>query len=1273
MANNNNSHDDINSLKASFCRQHFPDLLQFLRNFNISSELDDSGNEINHTDDFNMHFLLQAYNVENISKKRNKETEEDYNIRKSKEHDDFLINQRNLLENCYWMLENVQEADVLLAVEEYFSIISGRQDTEELTSILVKNILTNKEASTIFTDETIDDLYQFEDNTTLILLERFGIISSNGSMTLGVQRNAFARFILSSIDTKENPQNKVYSTNLCSRRPEVRFIQAFELLASVRNWRNHEYNPFMSDRFNSYCLYRFILFTHIGLIYIIRRLWNNPEASKELEEEKEYQTPDAFNFVPSDLMVEIRANEKSQTIYDCSYLFEDEKEWHPVSLPPQNVLSFPIKPKKYQLFKIKFKCNEQDYEVVGKLNYYAWDPILNIVVKPPKFVSYSFRGIAGDNKDLEEHLSELFTKFMDIYCNENANNEQKCKSEELLKELSRIEPLLQKIKESSERNEKAINEIKAQICSETQEINTKLDDIRNNITEPRDRMMHWERLFKNALIIVFIFLAGYALYYSIKEPIMANVILFKHPILLSIGALLLTYGTFITPGESWNPLKAGRESGKTKWYTSIITIVLLLSALFVLPYHSSKDFILNYNFIGQDSIQNNYIVKYMDEYLPNEEEMVRSKLALYYADIVGDLEKAKLYSSPMLDMEKFKDGSLVAMYVLYCQKEIPALSQLIDRYKDFYGEDDPDYCDLKGALLVDTLYGYRDVHKGFELLWKAYEAGSITASYNLGYLYSTDESTMEAIEQGRTVQNSYYDLPLAIDLLKNACNEMPRASILLGDIYSDLEMIDSAFYYYEKAITETTEGAICKYASYKYGVLSNILGFKPNDALLFAQSMQFPPALMFSSIALQLDMDIVNKLGTSPYTYYFLQKFKEKDHKSAIRWFEDAIKNGKDWSLKDMGAFQYIPPVVFDHIIIGEKENALAILQKYRKGSNFDMSFINAVELLLGSNSVNKDSLKGMQLMHESAANGCLYSKLFCLYRDTEQSLLSNPSAFIDSKQLKAISKEIPFAHVIESLLLIRAGKMKEAEEAAHMALWKKLPAGALAFEFMPQHYYKTITNGINDINEKDLYFSRKLQEMSLRSTFTMKDRSLLITCILDKALHDKTKKDFSKNFIFWSQVAIETRSYSSQIKLLRIYQDMIKDGYKDHKNIIDPLIRSVLHNMMRGEFNIYPEYISYILHFIKDRKIITSNYYNELLRTYGTYELFEELKKIEGSQDNVITTIYTIPLSFIDDFSLLTDFSYLAGIYTLMIRQSGSRPRFIISKDFLDQFSNDQ
>lgn len=1281
MANNNEPQTEIKSLKASFCRQHFPDLLQFLRDFNISSDMDESGNETNFSDDFNMHFLLQAYNDEKIPEIRYHEKEEDYKNRKVKAHANFLSNQRDQKENCSWSFNNVNESDVLLAIEEYFSIISERQDTEELSSILVRNILTNMEAFTIFTDKSIEKLYQFEDNTTLCILQHLGIKMLGEEKTLGAQRKAFAKFILSSTDTKENPQNKKFSHDLCSRRPEVRFIQAFELLASIRNWKNHEYVSFMSNKFNSYCLYRFILFTHIGLIYISRRIWKDPEASTYLTN-NEYKEPATFDFEPSDLKVEISANNRTQNIYDCYYLFEDEKIWHQVNLPPQNLLSFTIKPKKYQLYRIKFKCNNQDYETLGKLNYYAWEPVLNIVVKPPKSVSYSFKGIAGDDKEMEDYFGELFTKYMNIYSNGKANDDQKNNCEVLLKELGLIEPLLLKIKESSENNEEVIDEIKAQISSQTKTIENQFSAIQEDLSGSKDRMKRWERFFKSIFIIVFIFTSIYALYFCINEPTKANVIWLKYPIILSISALLITYGSFITPCESWNPLKARKERGKAKWAFSSIVVLLFVGAFSVIPYHCGKDFIQNYNFLGQDSATNKAVVQYMDSKLPNkkvetlsrEEEMICSKLALYYADIVGDLKKAENYSLPLLDVEKYKDGCLVAMYILYCQKEIPTLSSFIDRYKDCYGEDDPTYCDLKGALLVDTLYSYRDVHKGAELLWKAYEAGSISACYNLGYLYSNDESTMEAIEEGRNIQNSGYDLPLAIELLREISDEMPRASALLGDIYSDLGLSDSAFFYYEKAAKETLEGEIFKYAYYKAGVLSNQNGIKPNDALLVAQTLKFPPALMFSSIAMEMDKDLVKDIGENPFTRYFFLLFKKRDHKQAISWFEDAIKNGKDRSLKELGVFQYIPPVVFDYIYIGKKNEALAVLQKFRSGSKFDELFVNAIEHLLGSATVKQDSVKGMQLMHESAKNGCLYSKLFCLYRDTEKSLIKNHAAFIDTKQLKEMSKEIPFAHVLESFLLMRAGKIKEAEEAAHMALWKKHPAGAYAFEFMPYDYFDNpesgIANGTKNASEKELYLSRKLQEMSLRSTSTIKDRSLLMTCILDKALHDKTKEDFTDNFTFWTKVAIETNSLSSQITLLRIYRDMISEDYIDKRKIIDPLIRSALFNLTHGKFNYYPMYNTYILHFIKDRRLIPEGYYIELLRSYGDPQLLKRLDEIEGTQDKITINYHTFPLSFIDDFSILNEFTYQAGIYKFLLREKGNIIAFMFQMSSEEYFS---
>ena len=1320
MANNIDD-ERMKSLKASFCRQHFPDLLQFLRDFDISSSFNEIGDEIDYKECLNMHFLTQAYEDEKIPQQKYGETDEIFECRKRKTHESFEKTKRILKENCKWSLDSVDESDVLQAVEEYFKIVSSEHDTTELTSILVNNILTESKAYTLFLEDSLETLYQFEDNTTLRILHELNIDGTNNESTLGIQRNTFAKFLLMSTDIGGNPQDKSFSDRICQQRPEIRFIQAFELLASIRNWTNHNYVSLFRDPNNSYCLYRFIIFTHIALIYVCRRVWNNSNAVSCLKKNG-FTEPSNITCEDTKLEVNIRANVDSQTISNCEYSLDNGQEWLPIEVGPGNPLNFKLGLKRYQKYILRFICNNESYNTVVKLNYYAWDPILNIKVKPPKSFSYSFKGIAGKDIETEGRINTLLTKFFDNYSNNNIQDEN---SAEILKSLGTIEPLLKELvnySDNFEENKDIINKVKATISEKLYTVEQKLDEILEKINKiekivdgvktttesikentdnlirttekiqedgknqekERERKKKRQDLIIKLVSFLLIFGIGFfALWYCIKEPIKANVIWLQHPIFISIISLILIYGAFITPCKTWNPLKAIKEEKKdgekvkkgTKWISSICFILMILASFVMLPFHSGRSLIDNYNFLGQDSTNNKYVARFLDDYLPYDEELTRTKLALYYTDIVGDLEKAEYYSAPMLDMEKFKTGSLVAMYVLYCRKEIPTLSNLLEKYKDTYGEDDPSYCELQGALLLDTLYGYRDVHKGTELLWKAYDAGSITACYNLGYLYSNDESTMEAIEQGRTIQNSNYDLPLAINFLKIACIEMPKASVLLGDIYSDLGMPDSAFYYYEKAMTETVEGNIFKYASYKHGVLTNIYGFKPNDGLLYSQSMKYAPAMMFSSIAMELDKNLFYQIGKDPYTKYFFLFFKNKDHKQAIKWFESAIKYGKELELKDLGVYQYIPPVVLDHIFIGEKEKALAVLQQYRSGSKFDMSFVNAVELLLGSNLVERDSIKGMQLMHESAANGCLYSKMFCIYRDTEKSLKKNPSAFIDSKQLKEISKEIPFAHVIESLLLMRAGRTKDAEEAAHMALWKRHPAGGFAFEFMPNEYYEDfeekIINGIDNCSVKDLYLLRKLQEMTLRSTSTMKDRSLLFTCILDKALHDKTKEDFSENFVFWSQTAVDTDSHSSQIRLLRIYQDMIKEGYKDNQNIIDPLIRSVVFNMMRGDYDFAPEYINYILHFLKDRRLVSEGLYRNLLNSYGTEGLFKKLKSIEGAPNRVPATFHTTPLYFIDDFSIFTDFSYLTGMYTLFMKVRGDKPSFVFNMSEEDYFSN--
>lgn len=141
MANNNEKESYANSLKASFCRQQFPFLLQFLKHFDLSDI--HSGHDYS----LNMDFLLQSYShldgsPENISHRK---------------------------ETCCWILKDVNKEDVLLAIDEYFDITDKNDYLAEQRNKLLFNVVRSKR----------EIQYSFDDNTTLSILNYFNIINSS--------------------------------------------------------------------------------------------------------------------------------------------------------------------------------------------------------------------------------------------------------------------------------------------------------------------------------------------------------------------------------------------------------------------------------------------------------------------------------------------------------------------------------------------------------------------------------------------------------------------------------------------------------------------------------------------------------------------------------------------------------------------------------------------------------------------------------------------------------------------------------------------------------------------------------------------------------------------------------------------------------------------------------------------------------------------------------------------------------------------------------------
>ena len=468
---------------------------------------------------------------------------------------------------------------------------------------------------------------------------------------------------------------------------------------------------------------------------------------------------------------------------------------------------------------------------------------------------------------------------------------------------------------------------------EIKDFNAKFKEYVEKSMEPVSSYLSWTVPLSCFIISGFVFLLT-SLY-----PFKANIFWLQPEtkiIAIISGFLLiilpiLSFAHF-NPKEKWiNKLKF---TNKWQWLCIGAIILLLFASYFILPYKSQENLIEKYDFLNSNSKEETEAVVHLVEKCikdnPSYEEDARIFLTNYYVNILGDLEKARLVSSPLLNIEKYKKGSLYAMTVLYEDKD-QALLDYIEQYGDIYGRKDPDYCDIKGAILVDTAWGYRDIQKGVELLWNACDSGSINAFYNLGYLYSNDESTMESNQTGRDIQFSHYDLYGAIKLLKHVSDEMPNASILLGDIYTDLNMVDSAITYYEKAITNTKDGSIYIRSMYKLGIMAGKYGIKPNNPLLDCITKEYPPAQIYSSISIDYNEKTIeqwgSRLGRSKDFCRYI--FGEKDHVQAIKRFTNAMKRGSDWESRNLGIYQYIPPVVFSYIYIDDNEIKIYLILWY--------------------------------------------------------------------------------------------------------------------------------------------------------------------------------------------------------------------------------------------------------------------------------------------------------------------------------------------------------
>lgn len=1084
MANNNESQNDINSLIASFCRQHFRDLLQFLRDFDISQT---EGKAAKQT--LNMDFLLQAYDHrdEKIIKKEKNQSEEQYQQIVSDNHQKLLKENLELKAACKWHFDDIDEKQVLLAVYEYFKIVQSRNDVNEASTTLLYNINSRTKAKALFpigNNPAENEIYKFEDNTTKTILVYFGVKIQENDKTLGKQKDAFARFIFDSSGgnfKKEgkpvNPTDPVFPPTVYDAIPEARFIEAFRLYACVRNWSEHNHN-FLQKRDYAFLLYKFIIFTHIGLVYICRRLWDNESSKSNLKNNK-HIAPDKFKSEESvSLKVEIEGNKKGDEISDCRWAIDDKEEL--INDVPQKKITFIRSIKRYQQFKIEYKYNGKPQQpVVGILNYYPWKPTLNILVKPPHDVSYTLEDIAGEDVDAEEYISRIVTKSIKTFLDKTANNADKDKCNEALKKLGEIEPnlkdlqdLLGKVDEDAVQRKKEIHDL---IIPQLKGIDSKLDEIETGVYKTFEFLQNnWKGFWLIVSLVCFALLVFgiWNFWYDLlQSPITLSVI--------GLMGILLLFLALISIFKFQNPFSFLYRSSTTTKLSLVLkstVIIAFLAGSISYGIRLLRDnYLKNYNFAEYNIEKNQKVVKLMESILesnPENDEDLRIPLIKYYIDYANDTEKAYLVASPMLtNIKKYPKGILSLIVALYSQgKDFWKVRDIMDIYGKTEERDSNVINRIQGIMDIWGQGQISNISKGFSLLKKSAENGDPEAQYYLGYAYSHEMTDWEKSIVTKEVNFSEFDLIKAVEYLSKAACSKLKAALELGILYSDLNVKDSAEFYLRK-VESNSSGELYKESLYRLGLL-----YEGTDSglqyMTKAAFLDYEPAILYKAN-------------------------KENDYKAAIELY--SRPGGYQ-------GYRYIIPIVFDYIGLGQKKKALEALQSGRPYGKFDMDFIRGMEAVINAHyelqrsikdtdSVYKDkwatlakrdSADAMRFMRMSADNGCLYAEMICIFKDA----ILGGTSDNQKNRLVEIGEEIPFAYVLLSYLAHKEERMMPlglpySDYFANQAIGRGNLAGRLMF-VIPPYYEKFINQSIsikNTAYRRNAAYHINIRQRALRSS----------------------------------------------------------------------------------------------------------------------------------------------------------------------------------------------
>lgn len=603
-------------------------------------------------------------------------------------------------------------------------------------------------------------------------------------------------------------------------------------------------------------------------------------------------------------------------------------------------------------------------------------------------------------------------------------------------------------------------------------------------------------------------------------------------------------------GNIRNSLKS---IGNTGYLKVFMAIVIWIIAVCLIPYS-----IASFDFASQKVKLNNKVkaAEFMQNYIDSDpifDEDARIQLAYYYLNYTNDQDKAWSVTSPInSNPQKYKDGILILAEIIYAKavkgefheesnsdELFSKITDLIGMYKSKFGRNIVTDR-LEGIILMKGQGKRKDVYEGFKLLMDAANSGDAVSQYYFAYVLSHDMTDWDSliVGSGNTAHISQMNIARAPHYYRCSIKKIPKAALDLGNLYNDLNMVDSAIYYYDLARKTAPMGSeLYKETIFKLGLLHPLKDID-NAYLDEARYLDYAPALL-------------------------LQANLTDDHKRAVALYKRA---------GTYKGHRYIPPIIFHYISMGKLDDALQCLNESRPEGKFDMNFVKGMELMLKKDKSASDSTLAMDYITESANYGCRYAQMLYIYRDMEYKVINRiPLSRQQIIDFDKYGKHIPFAYILESYIYKELGLYEESEMLGMKAVGLNHPAGALFLAASTSNQYNVYTEKMMKNEENCLLFNR-IRQTALLSNPDKKSNIFLAYKSAEKLaqyVKESARKDSSvdgnkifndADFVFWSDVAIANKYFDFECIMLKIWLT----GNDDERaiNYREKLFSAALHDM---------------------------------------------------------------------------------------------------------------